>query len=177
MGMLLSTPKFLGVSKLNFTINRVHTWIGHMVKPIVQYRALVTLVTIVAVASLMVANRFLPAAYQSFAWGVAIGLLSTLVYVAVTWFFNLSPLGAVIIVPAIGAASRFGFPTDNYFWIGEFTGLAIMIAISLVLPLRTPARPNPPQQRTMPPLEESSPHRLTLPRATGQRADQQDPDR
>jgi hypothetical protein len=144
---------------------------------IVRYRFLVTLVTIAISAVLIISNHYLPAAYQLFAWGVAIGLLSTFGYIAFTWFFDVSLLLLIPLIPIISSTLRFGFgfglgyPKGNYYWIGEGIGLGIMITISLLLPLRTSAQPGRPQRRTMPPLEESSSHKLILPRTSEPRSD------
>jgi hypothetical protein len=152
-----------------------------MERPVFRYRALVTLVTIAVSAGLIFGNRHLPSAYQLLAWGVAIGLLETFGYVLVTWFVDLSLLALILFVPLIGTALRysfgfgFGYPRDNYYWIGEGIGLAAMITISLVLPLRTPARPNPPR-RAMLPLEEASSHKMILPRTPEPRSDKQKQD-
>src|SRR5688572_24670557 len=114
-----------------------------MDKPIFRYRTLVTLVTIAVSTGLIVGNHHLPAAYQLFAWGVAIGLLSTFGYIVITWFFDLSLFTLVFFIPPIGMALRYsfgfglGYPRNDYYWLGEGLGLLAMITISLVLPLRT----------------------------------------
>lgn len=150
-----------------------------MDKSIVRYRILVTLVTIAFSPALIAGNRHLPAAYQILAWGVAIGLLSTFAYIVFTWFFDISLLFLLIAMPAISAALRyafgfgFGYPRGNYYWLGEGIGLAIMITIAVALPLRRSLQPGRPQPRTrtMPPLEESSPHKLIIPRTPDPRSD------
>ena len=152
-----------------------------MNKPIVRYRVLVTLVTIAVSTGLIVGNHHLPAAYQLFAWGAAIGLLSTFGYIVATWLFDLPLLALIFIIPFIDMAVRYSFgfglgsPRQNYYWLGEGLGLVTMLTISMALPLRT-ARSRPPQRRTMPPLEESSPHKLILPRTPEPRPDQRRPD-
>jgi hypothetical protein len=153
-----------------------------MDKAIVRYRVLVTLVTIAVSTGLIVGNHHLAAGYQLFAWGVAIGLLSTFGYIVATWFFDLSLLALIVFVPLIGTALRYsfgfglGYPSHNYYWLGEGLGLAAMITISLVLPLRTPARSIPPRRKTTPPLEESSSYKLVWPRTPEPHRDKQRPD-
>jgi len=148
-----------------------------MTKPIVRYRFLVTLVTFAISAVLTMGDHYLPTAYQLFAWGVAISLLSTFGYIALTWFFDVSLLLLIPLIPIISSTLRFsfgfglGYPKGGYYWIGEGIGLAIMITISLLLPLRTSAQPGRPQRRTMPPLDESSSHKLVLPRTSHARSD------
>ena len=99
-----------------------------------------------------------------------------------TWLFDLSLYVLIFVVPLISTALRFsfgfgfGYPGGNYYWIGEGIGLAIMITISLLLPLRTPARPDPTRRRTMPALEETSPHKLILRRAPQASEDKRRPD-
>ena len=44
-----------------------------MNNPIVRYRLLLTLVTMMSGAALVAVNRHLPADWQMFAWGVEIG--------------------------------------------------------------------------------------------------------
>jgi hypothetical protein len=148
-----------------------------MDKPVIRYRTLLTLVTIAFSAILITGNNFLPAGYQLFAWGVAIGVLSTFVYIVFTWFLDFSLIWLVPVIPITGAALRyafgfgFGYPKGDYYWIGEGMGLAIMITIALVLPLRRPTQSSRPRPRTMPPLEDSSPHTLIMPRAPEPRSD------
>ena len=148
-----------------------------MNNPIVLYRLLLTLVTMMTGAALVAVNRHLPADWQMFAWGVATGLLATFGYLVATWVVDLSIFLLIPIIPAISAALRyafgfsFGSPRDTYFWLGEGLGLAIMIAISLVMPLRRLSQAPRPQARRMPPMEESSSHKMVLPRASDPRSD------
>lgn len=147
-----------------------------MDQPIVRYRVLVTLVTLAVSVALIAGNHLLPAAYQIAAWGMAIGLLSTFAYVALTWFFDVSLYLIIVVMPPISLALRyafgfgFGYPRGNYYWLGEGIGLVTMIAITLVLPLRRSSLSRP-QRRAMPPLEDTSSHTLIVPRAREPRAD------
>mgnify|MGYP003336247978 CR=1 FL=1 len=143
-----------------------------MSKPIIRYRIFLTLITVVISAGLIMANHQLPPVYQLLAWGVAIGLMSTFCYILFSWFFDVSLILFVPIIPMIGTALRysfgfgFGYPNDNSFWIGEGIGIAIMIATAIVVPLRKLTRPAVSQRRQMPPMEDTSPHKLILPRAS-----------
>src|SRR5436190_19377813 len=85
-----------------------------MDKPIVRYRVILTLAALALAAGLFLINRYLPAGFQPFAWGVAAGLLFMLVGVMINWFVQNTLVAGMIILPVVGAVSRYVFPTDAY---------------------------------------------------------------
>ena len=143
-----------------------------MDKPMVRYRVTLTLVLLGVSGSLALANSYLPAAFQPFAWGVTVGLLYMYAGVAIGWAVGRTSIVSFVVLAAILGVRRQIFPVDGQMFAGEITGILLVIVMVFVLPLRTLVKPALQRRRArIAPLEESSPHRMILPRTKVPHAD------
>ena len=135
-----------------------------MDKPLVRYRVTLTLAVLALSGGLALVTPYLPAGFQLFAWGVVSGLLFMFAGVVTNWIFDHPMIASLIVLSAISAVTRYIFPFDWSLIAGEATGLVLVMAMVMLFPLRTPASSPPRRRARMAPLEESSPHRMILPR-------------
>jgi peptidoglycan/LPS O-acetylase OafA/YrhL len=143
-----------------------------MDKPMVRYRVTLTLLVLGLSGALALANSFLPAAFQPFAWGVTVGLLYMYAGVAIGWAAGRSSsIVSFVVLAAILGVRRQIFPVDWQMFAGEITGILLVIVMVLVAPLRTLVKPTLQRRTRTAPLEESSPHRMILPRTNLPHAD------
>jgi hypothetical protein len=146
-----------------------------MDKPMVRYRVTLTLVVLGMSGGVALANPYLPAPFQPFAWGVTVGLLYMYAGVAIQWAVGRGSIVSFVVLALILGVRRQIFPVDWQMFSGEITGILLVIVMVFVVPLRTLVRPALERRTRTAPLEESSPHRMILPKTKEPHADNSRP--